>query len=218
MKSQETFDFGFDKPAFKEHDFIISESNKHAYAIINKWPDWDFNILLLYGPPASGKTHLCRIWQKKSDASHITAEDIYKNTLKNDKNYILENIEKVHDESSLFHFFNHMKEGNGFLLMTAKNNPQNLGIRLADLRSRINAVQSIGVANPDNELLSTIFVKNFSDRQLKVDMEVINYIISRMERSFEEIPRIVDMLDKQALKEKKNITIPFVRSVLEKNS
>ncbi len=216
MKSQETFDFGFDKSAFKELDFILSESNKHAFSLISAWPRWDSKILLLYGPAASGKTHLCRIWQKKSEAISISAEDIYKNNLKNDKNYILENIEKVHDESSLFHFFNHMKEGSGFLLMTAQNNPQNLGIRLADLRSRINAVQSIGVANPDNALLRTIFAKNFSDRQLKVDMEVINYIISRMQRSFEEVARIVDVLDKQALKEKKNITIPFVRSILEK--
>jgi chromosomal replication initiation ATPase DnaA len=212
--SQEFFNFGFIETT-KEEDFIVSPSNLHAFSYIEKWPAWDSKILLIYGIKASGKTMLANIWQRRSGATSISANDIYSSNYSVNNNYLLEDIEKVHDESALLHFFNSMKEANnGYLLMTAKENPQNLGIRLADLRSRLNAIASAGLSAPDDELLRAIFLKQFTDRQLKVDMEVINYLISRIERSFAAVYQMVEALDKLALKEKKNITIPFVRKVL----
>jgi chromosomal replication initiation ATPase DnaA len=214
--SQEFFQFGFIEP-LKDDDFIVSGSNSTAFNFITTWPNWESKTFLIYGPPACGKTHLARIWQNKSGASYITANDIYSENYSTADNYILENIESMHDEATFLHFFNTMKEkGTGYLLMTAPSHPQHMGIRLPDLRSRLNAIPSAGVTQPDDELLRTIFVKQFADRQLKVEMDVINYIITRMERSFEALYKMVSTLDKQALKEKKNITIPFARSILEK--
>lgn len=213
--SQEFFNFGFSEPLTND-DFIVSECNFAAYSMLEKWPKWDSNILLIYGPEASGKTHLAGIWQNKAQAKAITADDIYSNNYNTSENYVLDNIESMHDEAAFLHFFNRMKEkANGYLLMTAGNHPLGLGIRLPDLRSRLHATPSAGIAQPDDELLKTIFVKQFSDRQLKVDMDVVKYLVSRLERSFEALYKMVDTLDKQALKQKKNITIPFVKSILD---
>ena len=46
-------------------------------------------------------------------------------------------------------------------------------------------------------------------------MDVIKYIVSRMERSFRAAEKLADIIDEEALKQKKNITIPFVKTLLE---
>ncbi|PIR37131.1 MAG: DNA replication protein [Alphaproteobacteria bacterium CG11_big_fil_rev_8_21_14_0_20_39_49] len=213
--SQKSFDLSVKIPV-REDDYIISNSNVNAFSLIGKWPQWDSKILLLYGSESSGKTHLAKIWCKNANAISLSAEDIYTNNFDLSKNHLLDDLEKVCDEPALLHFYNMVKEADsGYLLMTAGNSPSNMKIRLADLRSRLGAVASIGINDPDDEILRQILVKRFASRQLKVDMDVIKYIVSRMERSFLAAEKLVDILDKEALKQKKNITIPFVKTLLE---
>ncbi len=214
--SQKSFRFDFDEEA-QDEDFILSSSNEYAYKFINNWPDWPSNIALIYGEKSSGKTYLANIWQRISGAKFIDSQDIYLNNKLdiNDKCYILEDIENVHDEAAFFHFFNKIKESGCYLLMTSPKHPNKMGIRLADLRSRLSACANLKITNPDNELLKQIFFKKFVDRQLKVEMNVIEYLITRIERSFGAVQDMVDILDKEALKQRKNITIPFAKKILE---
>lgn len=215
---QSSFEFNFDTPQ-SEGDFIVSSSNANALAYIEKWPGWKGHALLLYGPKASGKTHLVTIWQKKTRALFLKPSDIYSKRLPDllgeSKCCIVDGIEKVHDEVALLHFFNAVKEAGGWLLLTAQKHPSNAHIRLPDLKSRLNAVAAVGVGQPDDELLKQMFTKYFADRQLKVGADVIAFIIARMERSFEALRHIVDALDNQALSERRNITVPFAKKVLE---
>lgn len=211
---QESFNF-VDSRSSKDDDYIVSDSNFSAFSYINKWPDWDSNILLIYGSKSCGKTHLATIWGRIANARFITAEDIYQNNYDLSFNYILDGVEKVSDEPALLHFFNAVKETTtGYLVMTARDNPANIGIRLADLRSRLAAVSSIRINDTDDEMMRQMLVKKFAERQLKVEMDVIKYIVHKAERSFSALDKIVDTLDTEALKNKKNITIPFVKTVL----
>lgn len=217
--AQEFFDFGF-KAKMRDDNFIVSESNSRALALIEKWPDWKNNCLYIYGPKDSGKTMLANIWIEESNAKFLTPQNIYGMVSRPQEYkggcYIVENIENVHDEAAFLHFFNSVCEANGYILMTAHSHPSNLKIRLADLRSRINSVTSCSVSNPDDELLRTLFFKHFVERQLRVEMNVVDYLVSHTERSFEAVYKIVEELDVSALQERKNITIPFVRSVLRR--
>lgn len=217
--SQEFFDFGF-KSKMRDDNFIVSESNSRALAIIEEWPDWESHAFFLYGPKDSGKTMLANIWLGISRAKILTPHDIYamvsRSSEYNGGCYIIEDIEGVHDEAAILHLFNSIKEDGGYLLITSQSHPSNLKIRLPDLRSRINSITCCSVSNPDDELLRTLFFKHFVERQLKIEMHVVDYMVSHTERSFEAVGKLVEEIDKNALKEKKNITIPFVRAIIDK--
>jgi len=215
--SQESFDFNF-ASELREDDFVVSSCNSYAFSFVKKWPDWGSHALLIYGPKASGKSHLAGIWQRRASASILSAEDVYEKSVSDmvasSKAFILEDIERVHDEVALLHFFNAVGEEGGYLLMSASAHPSNLGVRLPDLRSRFNSVPCVGLGIPDEELLRTLFIKHFSDRQLRVGMDVINFLAVRVERSFSNVEKVVDMIDREALKSKRNITISFVKKIL----
>ena len=43
---------------YEKNDFLISSSNKEAFNLINKWPNWIGRKLILYGDKGIGKTNL----------------------------------------------------------------------------------------------------------------------------------------------------------------
>jgi chromosomal replication initiation ATPase DnaA len=56
-----------------------------------------------------------------------------------------------------------------------------------------------------------MLLKQFSDRQLLIDADVIDYLIPRLERTGTAIRQTVDLLDQESLAQGRKITIPFVR-------
>jgi chromosomal replication initiation ATPase DnaA len=88
-------------------------------------------------------------------------------------------------------------------------------VTLPDLRSRLATANVTEILPPDDMLLQVLLIKQFSDRQLRVPGEVVTFILRRMERSFEAARSIVDRVDRAALAERRNITLPLVRDVLE---
>ena len=52
------------KKIYDENNFLVSKSNKEAYKLINKWPDWLTRKLIVFGDPGNEK-HIYRIFGKK---------------------------------------------------------------------------------------------------------------------------------------------------------
>ena len=64
------------RAALGAEDFLVSSCNLAAVRLIDAWPDWQDPVQLLIGPPASGKTHLARVWQARSGARALTGADL----------------------------------------------------------------------------------------------------------------------------------------------
>lgn len=195
-------------------NFVISDANREAFSWMEQWPHWPAHCLIVYGEPGCGKTHLAQIWREKTSAKYPDKE-LFLANLAEGACYVLENIERIRSESALLHCFNQVKEQGGYLLLTAGCPPVKLPFTLPDLTSRLQGVPSVAVHAPDEGLLKTLLIKSFSDKQLKVTSEVIDYIIPRIERSFEAVRELALRLDARALEEHRNITVKLVREVLE---
>ena len=216
------FDFEH-RPSLSGDDFLISPSNQEAVAWLDKWPDWPSPLLILYGPPGCGKTHLSHVFMASSGAVQLTPELIkdfgVASLLNSQQNFVIDDGKIntfVHlSEVSLFHLYNDLALRGGHMLITAESHPVNWAFKLADLSSRFKAAQAIGIGMPDDNLIKAVLVKLFSDRQVRVEISVIDYITTRMERSFDAARNFVRFANELALVEKKGITLALARQVLD---
>lgn len=208
------------RAATGREDFLVTPANEEAVAWIDKWPDWPMRSLLLVGPSGSGKTHLAQVWQTRTDACVIEAQDLDQlciekiNTLAIEP-LVIENAGPGLTQDALFHLFNLVQEKGGSLLITAATAPSAWGLTLADLSSRLGTVPIARIDEPDDALFAALVVKLFSDRQLAVTPDVVQYIVQRLERSFAEARRFVKLLDNSALAKKRKITISLLREVFK---
>lgn len=221
--TQLTLGFGH-RTSLAGDDFLAAPSNAEALAWIDRWPDWPGPVVAVFGPQACGKTHLARVFEASGarlmTSCGIAAADPVELAAAG-KPLILEDAEKALGvggeslEEMLFHLYNALKESGGGLLLTAETPPARWNLKLADLRSRLMTAPVAEIGPPDDAMIEAVLVKLFSDRQLKVEPDVVRYLAVRMERSFAAAARLVAAIDGMALGRRRNITVPLVREVLD---
>jgi DnaA regulatory inactivator Hda len=208
------------RAAFGLDDFLVVPGNADAVAWLDRWPDWPGRGLAIYGPPGCGKTHLMHVWQASTGGRIVDAATVSTSSIPDfaggSKNPALaiEGADQGVDEVALFHLYNMIVEAGGTLLLTGRSAPSRWTIELPDLASRLSALPSVSVELPDDELFAALLIKLFADRQLRVGAEVVSYVASRIERSFDAARRLVAALDAAALEGQRDITVPLARQVL----
>ena len=210
------------KKALGIEDYIITDSNNFAFNLIVKIVKGEINFGLISGPPYSGKTHLSKILIKNSsNYKSFYIDRDYQNILDRFEDsdiLILENIDKVkHDsaEQDLFHIINLVKENNKKLLMTSRKSISEIDLRLEDLKSRLNSILEAKIKEPDDQLMELILIKIFNDKQLKISPNVINFLMSRLVRSYKSINLFIEKIDNFSLEKGKKITIPLINDLLK---
>jgi chromosomal replication initiation ATPase DnaA len=199
---------------FGRDDFLVSDSNRAAFDLIERWPDWPARALVLHGPAGSGKTHLAHLWCERGGATLITGDAAKLSELAAAPLTVAIDDADLADERSLLHFYNLCLERGGSLLLTMAAPPAALPIGLADLASRLRALPVVGIAPPDDAQLAAVLVKHFADRQLRVAPEVFAYLVPRIERSFAAASSLAARLDKYALESGRPVTVKLARAVL----
>jgi DnaA regulatory inactivator Hda len=210
------------REAMEADDFMVADSNREAIAWIDRWPDWPSHCLVIYGPAGAGKTHLANVWRTKSqgalaDVAHL-ADDPATLAL-SAKAIGIDGAEMAAGaaarEQGLFHLYNMLRENGGTLLLTAHRAPAQWNIGLPDLRSRLLAAPAIALAPPDDALLAALLIKQFRDRQIDIGMDVVDFLLPRMERSPAAIRHMVTTLDSASLAASRKITVALARHIVE---
>ena len=214
--NQLLLDFDY-KTNFNEHDFYLSKSNSNAFNMINRWPDWDKKILNISGEKFSGKSHLANIFKLKSKAFLIKGNEIDNSIFKSIKlheSIIIDDFEEFNEEEILYSIFNLIDQDSKYLLINSLKPINEIKYRLPDLTSRSKNCLYAEIENPDDELLFAIILKNFSDRQIKIEKKIINFIISRIDRSYRKIDEFIYKIDELSLKKKKPINLKTIKEIL----
>jgi chromosomal replication initiation ATPase DnaA len=172
------------------------------------------------GPPGCGKTHLAHVFGASTGAVLLTPDMLDEaeppTLLRGSRFCVLADAGRAAEqrERAFLHLYNVVAEIRGRLLLTSRRPPARWSVALADLRSRVTALPAVAMAEPDDALIAAVLVKMFADRQLRVAPGVIDYLVTRIERSFASARRVVANIDDAAMAARRNITIPFVREVL----
>ena len=214
--NQLLLDFDY-KTNFNEHDFYLSKSNSNAFNLINRWPDWNKKILNISGEKFSGKSHLANIFKLKSKAFLIKGNEIDNSIFKSIKlheSIIIDDFEECNQEEILYSIFNLIDQDSKYLLINSLKPINEIKYRLPDLTSRSKNCLYAVIENPDDELLFAIILKNFSDRQIKIEKKIINFIISRIDRSYRKIDEFIYKIDELSLKKKKPINLKTIKEIL----
>jgi len=202
---------------FNYNDFFVSKSNFFAFQLIKNWPRWEKNILNIHGEKFCGKTHLANIFYNKNKGIKI-----YKNQINNEifkklklyENIIIDGFKNETDEKLLYSLFNLVDSDNKFLLVNSITPINEIEFNLKDLRSRSKNCLFAKIDNPDDELMFAIILKNFSDRQIKIDKKLIEFIIKRIDRSYGKIGEFIYKIDELSLKKKKPIDFKIIKEIL----
>lgn len=213
----------FDLPArtaLGREDFFVAPSNALALALLDGWRSWPGGKLVVSGPTGSGKTHLTHVWAQSTGARIVQASDLTEDRVPDLSTgaVAVENVDDIAGdlaaETGLFHLHNLVLAEGHPLLLTGRGEPSAWPLALPDLKSRLQGAQGASLAPPDDALLSAILAKLFADRGILPRPDVIPYLVAHMDRSFAEAARLVELLDREALREKKNLSRPLAARLL----
>jgi chromosomal replication initiation ATPase DnaA len=210
----------FDWPtgvALEDADFFVSAANATAYAMIKAPSSWPHGKLALIGPAGSGKSHLARVFAAATGAEIITAATLAEGYLPATP-VVVEDADRLpaDREEALFHLHNAQLSAGLPFMVTGRTPPSRWDVALPDLASRLQAMTLGRIAAPDDALLAALIMKLFADRQVMPDMRVVDYLTSRIERSFAAAAAVVAALDSAALTLGKPVTVPLARTILDK--
>ncbi len=197
-------------------ELIIGNSNKLAAEALLSGHVWHSHALCIYGEEGSGKSLLADIWAHHVGARRITlsTNDIEHITT---GHYLLDSLfYDAGKQQALLHTLNLVKETNSQLLICCRISPAMFPVTLPDLQSRLKAIHAIRLTSPDDTMLEAVLMQLFSQRQLRVPSQVIDYLVRRMPRSFNRAEILVEQMDMLSIETKRPITTTTARHALER--
>jgi len=185
-------------------------------------------FIYVWGAHACGKSHLAQALCKQISELDFTVaylpldypalEPIVLQGLESTDLVCLDAIDKAAAnpdwEEAIFHLFNLLKSANKSLIIFSCNTPKASHFALADLKSRLNAMEIYKVKTLIEADKPEFLKLCGKHRGLQLSDEVIAYILSRANREVAELTQLIQKLDKASLAHQRKITIPFIKNQL----
>lgn len=174
----------------------------------------------IHGDRATGKTHLAYASVSQSDNALLVADRTY--DLDGCETFdllVLDDFEAwlgaKERETRLYSLYEGIQAHGGRLIVTASRAPHNVDFVLPDLATRMRSFERIELGFLDDQQKMSLLQERAQDRGMDLNDRVVNFLISRLDRSHLSLFDALKKLDAASLAEQKKITIPFVKTVLE---
>lgn len=180
----------------------------------------------LWGEAAVGKTHLLQaVCDRAGDRSVYVPLKMLREAgpgllegLESREIICLDDIESVAGDASweeaLFALCNQVFDANGIMLVAAAMSPRECPVSLPDLQSRLVRLPAFQVHVLDEQQRVIALQLRARHRGLDLPDETARYLLNRNRRDMASLYELLDKLDDEALRAKRRLTIPFVKSVL----
>jgi DnaA family protein len=159
--------------------------------------DSDIRFIYLWGPSGSGKSHLISACEA---IGARVADDVH----------LLDNDAQI----ALFNTYNQLKETGAVLIAAGLHAPARMGLR-EDLATRL-AWGLVYQLHPLSDGEKAQALKTHAkERGMKLPDEVVDYCLRHLRRDLPTLMATLDALDEWSLTEKKPVTVPMLRKLLQ---
>lgn len=181
----------------------------------------------LWGAKSTGKTHLLQaVCDKAGDRAVYVPLALFGDAgpgildgLANRDLICLDDIDLVAGDpdwdSALFDLWNQVFDRGAQLVVSASTSPRQTSVGLPDLQSRFARLPVFQInALLDADLIAALQLRS-QHRGLDLPDDAAQYLLRRSRRDMSSLYDVLDQLDREALRAKRRLTVPFVRDVLE---
>ena len=186
--------------------------------------------LYLFGNQGSGRSHLLQAACHQASKRNLAAlylpvdelqgydpSEIF-DGLRDLSLVCIDNIDSIIGkpswEEALFHFFNEMKDAGNHLLIAGDCAVRELKTCLPDLASRLSWGVVYQLQNLNDDELSQVLQLRAEQRGLELTDDVLQFVLYRCQRDMNALMLTLDTLDHASLKQRRRLTIPFIKSIL----
>ena len=210
MTKQDFFNYNL-KEIKDSTNFFVNFTNQDTFNTIIK--NKSLKNIFLLAPDKSGKSHLINIWKKNNNA--ILYCHNLREIIDAKQNVAIDDLFKNIIEEDIFHIINHCKQENLKILITSNLSLNDYSFKLKDLKSRLKTFYHVSISNPDDEMIKIILTKLLLEKQFIIkNPEIFEFLVKRVERSYQSIYNLVDKLDKLSLEKKRQLTIPLIKEII----
>lgn len=180
-----------------------------------------FDAVYLWGPPGSGRSHLLRATRAAADAASrrvvlFAAEEAGADLPCPPGGLLIVDDADRLDEAAqvaLFRAFNSARLAGLALLVSGPVPPLELALR-EDLRTRIGSAIVYQVKPLSDEDKAATLHSQASQRGLRMEGEVIGYLLRHAARDLPSLMAVLDALDQASLERKRPVTVPLLKEML----
>lgn len=214
MTEQRIFNFNNTKNFFEEN-LIRDTSNRNVLNFLDKFPNWETKLINIVGEKKSGKSFILQLFRKKNQFNYISNKEDFEK--KYDELFLVDKL--ILDgfqinEDKFFSLINHFILHKKYLIISSREPLTMLEIKLLDLKSRLKEFLLIEIQNPSDDLIYSLILKYFSDNQIVIKKDLVEYIVKKIDRSYSSIEKFLIKLNDQSIIKKKKIDYKLINEVL----
>lgn len=194
--------------------FLINNANEQAVKWLQNPSLWPMPILGLTAGPGSGKSHLASAFARKHKGRLLKPNVSIRVSQCRGEVIALDDARKWSEESLFILLNMALHDDIPYLLITDRNPPSGWGVKLPDLRSRLNNIPLVTLSLPDETLVEPIIRKLFADQGREISKPVVDYMLIHCSRDISELERDVANIERAAREKKADVTKRFVAKIL----
>ncbi|MFZ3086544.1 MAG: DnaA regulatory inactivator Hda [Methylotenera sp.] len=165
----------------------------------------DVHFIYLWGEQGSGKSHLLQACINLAHEQQLPL-------------CVVDDVNTLDDEAqiALFNDFNQLRASGGMLITSGNAAPTQMGLR-DDLATRL-AWGLVYQLHPlTDEEKAQALKTHAKERGIKLPDEVVDYCLRYLRRDLPTLMAVLDALDVWSLTEKKPVTVPMLKKLLQLN-
>ena len=228
---QEALDFKIDEKGYLA-SFVPGSNGSLIHILQQAMAQGQHELYYVFGPHGCGKTHLMTALFRASalapsqvfflDLTLAKALSPLLLGLDVPKLIILDNVDALSGDSqwelALFGLFNRWVDSRqGLFIATATCSPDRLPFAMPDLITRFENGVSCPLEPLSEEDCQQALMLKAQLRGFKMSPRVAAYLVRHLNRDMRKLSTTLDVLDKATLEAQHELTVPFVKKILELN-